>query len=71
MAKKEYQVRSAKVVLNLEEIQDGKLTRVQEIPVVILEAQFDQTTLTSLAAQLLEQVNGLPESNAEGEGDEG
>lgn len=66
MAKKEYQVRTAKVVLNLEEIVDGKLQRQQEVPLMIVEAQFEQT-LQSLAAALLEQANRSPEPTEEGE----
>lgn len=66
MAKKEVRIRSAKVVFNVEEEVDGKLNRVQEVPLMIFELQFAQT-LASLAAALLAQVNRSSEAEAEGE----
>lgn len=66
MAKKEYQVRTAKVVFTLDEIVDGKLNRSQEVPLQVFEVQFDQT-LQSLATALLEQANRSPESEGQGE----
>lgn len=74
MAKKEERkpadllaVRSVQIRFNLEQYtEDGKLIGVQEVPVMLYEAQFNQT-VASLAAALLEQANRSPEPKAKGE----
>lgn len=59
-----YQVRSAKVILNVEVIENGKLTGVKEVPVQLFESQFNRD-IESLVVQLLAQVNGSPEVKPE------
>lgn len=61
-----YQIRSARILFNVEVLEDDKVAGAREVPVQIFEAQFDSVSLASLASQLLAQANRLPEDEAEG-----
>jgi hypothetical protein len=59
-----FAVRQVKLVFQIEENDEsGKLARVHEQPVIVLEAQFD-TSVGSLVQQLLAQANRSSEGAA-------